>query len=179
MATQYRFRRRWFLRYCASSSLSALAMGRLWSLAQGASAVDLDDFCLTYPYNSRCEDYLPGVQGLDETGNPFQVDATLARANAGDLLLAQGLDDAVYLVIGSGPEIAAYGISSVCTHLGCTVTWDQAAQALACPCHGSRFDALGQVIQGPARRPLALVAVVIKDNQVRLVEREPVDNPHH
>ncbi len=92
-------------------------------------------------------------------------------------LTAVQLKREVYLVIEEGPEIASYAISSVCTHLRCTVNWDQAEQEFVCPCHGSRFDALGRVTRGPARRPLALVTVVVKENQVRLVDREPRENP--
>ncbi|MFA5504768.1 MAG: FAD-dependent oxidoreductase [Vulcanimicrobiota bacterium] len=40
--------------------------------------------------------------------------------------------------------------SATCTHIGCVVTWNEAEQSFDCPCHGSRFDHLGQVLNGPA-----------------------------
>jgi cytochrome b6-f complex iron-sulfur subunit len=43
-------------------------------------------------------------------------------------------------------------LSLVCTHLGCTV--EQFETGFRCPCHGSRYDGLGEVKQGPARLPL-------------------------
>jgi Rieske Fe-S protein len=46
-----------------------------------------------------------------------------------------------------------YALSLVCTHLGCSVT--VTADGLVCPCHGSRFDRAGRVLQGPADRPLS------------------------
>ena len=45
-------------------------------------------------------------------------------------------------------------LSAVCTHMGCLVRWNKAAETCDCPCHGSRFDIDGTVLQGPAARPL-------------------------
>jgi cytochrome b6-f complex iron-sulfur subunit len=45
-----------------------------------------------------------------------------------------------------------YALSLTCTHLGCTVTVTPGD--IVCPCHGSVFDRQGNVIKGPANRPL-------------------------
>jgi glycine/D-amino acid oxidase-like deaminating enzyme/nitrite reductase/ring-hydroxylating ferredoxin subunit len=47
-----------------------------------------------------------------------------------------------------------HGVSARCTHLGCLVAFNSAERAWECPCHGSRFDTDGKVIQGPATKPL-------------------------
>ncbi|MFF8101381.1 FAD-dependent oxidoreductase [Streptomyces sp. NPDC016640] len=47
-----------------------------------------------------------------------------------------------------------HAVSARCTHLGCLVDFNAAERAWECPCHGSRFDTDGKVVQGPATRPL-------------------------
>ena len=47
-------------------------------------------------------------------------------------------------------EGTLHKFSAVCPHLKCVVRWDGCEKTWDCPCHGSRFDALGRVLNGPA-----------------------------
>jgi Rieske Fe-S protein len=49
----------------------------------------------------------------------------------------------------------AHEMSAVCPHLGCIVHWNGAEKSWDCPCHGSRFDKLGKVINGPSNADLS------------------------
>jgi Rieske Fe-S protein len=52
---------------------------------------------------------------------------------------------------------AVHECLAACPHLGCIVQWNPSEKTWDCPCHGSRFDAYGHVINGPANRDLASV----------------------
>ena len=96
--------------------------------------------------------------------------AAVAAHFVGDRIAnRRGLRDAVDLPLGEGgvvslegKRVAAYrdgdgdlhAVSPTCTHLGCEVRFNQAERSWDCPCHGSRFDVDGSVLEGPAVRPL-------------------------
>ncbi|MGA9176504.1 MAG: Rieske (2Fe-2S) protein [Desulfobacterales bacterium] len=58
-------------------------------------------------------------------------------------------------VIRKNQEI--YALNLTCTHLGCTV--NATPKGFVCPCHGSVFTTRGEVVKGPADRPLKRLAV--------------------
>lgn len=47
-----------------------------------------------------------------------------------------------------------YAHKAHCTHLGCPLTYNEAENSFDCPCHGSRFSCMGEVIEGPAKKSL-------------------------
>lgn len=53
-----------------------------------------------------------------------------------------------------GTDGNIYLVYAVCSHLGCALSWNQANKTWDCPCHGSRFNYKGEVINTPACFPL-------------------------
>ncbi len=62
------------------------------------------------------------------------------------------------------PEGVA-ALDGVCTHLDCLLGWDEQAHEYLCPCHGSRFDATGRYLVGPAPRDMDRFAVEVVDEE--------------
>jgi glycine/D-amino acid oxidase-like deaminating enzyme/nitrite reductase/ring-hydroxylating ferredoxin subunit len=92
-----------------------------------------------------------------ESGVHFLGDRLRRDGQAGDLapgegaIVDAGLGKTALYRDGAG---ALHAMSARCTHLGCLVRWNRAERAWDCPCHGSRFAATGEVVEGPAIRPL-------------------------
>jgi glycine/D-amino acid oxidase-like deaminating enzyme/nitrite reductase/ring-hydroxylating ferredoxin subunit len=84
----------------------------------------------------------------------------------GEVELADQIRSGKAAILRSGAtKVAAYRDpagqlhtrSAVCTHLGCIVSWNSVEKSWDCPCHGSRFDGYGRVLNGPAVSDLASV----------------------
>ena len=92
--------------------------------------------------------------------------AVLAEMKIGSAVAAKTADGKNLLMTRtSETEVVAF--NATCTHQGCTVEPDGAK--LACPCHGSVYDAkTAKVLQGPAPAPLSSVAVKVANGNVVL-----------
>ena len=98
----------------------------------------------------------PNGYGPSSGGSTYLAPASAVPPHGGGLILAS---DHVVLVMEANGQLKAF--SSTCTHQGCTVA-SVVNGVIQCPCHGSQFSAVnGDVIQGPATRPLPPVAISV------------------
>ncbi len=65
-------------------------------------------------------------------------------------------------------------VSLKCSHLGCSVLWNEDKKEFICPCHASSFDLVGRVINPPAPRPLDTFPVIIEEGIVKVDIGNPV-----
>jgi Rieske Fe-S protein len=81
-----------------------------------------------------------------------EVSSTDEIARGGGAVVRRGLSK---VAVHRDEQGACHECSAVCPHLGCIVGWNEVEKTWDCPCHGSRFDRQGGVINGPANRDLA------------------------
>ena len=74
------------------------------------------------------------------------------------------------VVIKKGDEIRAF--DGECTHLGCIVKWEADKQMFFCPCHGGKFDDMGNPIGGPVNKPLHRVAFVVEEGVLSITDAQ-------
>ncbi|MGH2724356.1 MAG: universal stress protein [Actinomycetota bacterium] len=98
------------------------------------------------------------------------IPSKVAHQAATDVLVAKTMDRSADdlapghggLVDVDGRKLAVYreedaslvALNPRCTHMGCTVDWNDTDRTWDCPCHGSRYDRHGKLMQGPAEKDL-------------------------
>jgi glycine/D-amino acid oxidase-like deaminating enzyme/nitrite reductase/ring-hydroxylating ferredoxin subunit len=97
-----------------------------------------------------------GARLLLDRARVSSKDAVKSLSPGGGVVVRSGLGAVAVHRRDDGSLVA---VSARCTHLGCLVRWNQGERSWDCPCHGSRFTAEGEVLNGPAvtalpRRPL-------------------------
>ncbi|CAN5178422.1 FAD-dependent oxidoreductase [soil metagenome] len=70
--------------------------------------------------------------------------------NSGIVITYEGKKIAVY----KDHQGKLFAVSAICTHMGCTLNFNNAEASWDCPCHGSRFNHDGRILHGPAVKPL-------------------------
>lgn len=66
-----------------------------------------------------------------------------------------------------------------CTHLGCTIPWIAGEEKFHCPCHSSIFTSYGEIISGPAPRPLDIFPIEIIEGEVIVDTGNPIERKEH
>lgn len=74
------------------------------------------------------------------------------KSNSGDIIELDGKKVGIY----RDKENQIHAINPICTHLGCLLTWNDIDKTWDCPCHGSRYDAMGKNLYGPAFKDLEI-----------------------
>lgn len=108
---------------------------------------------------------LPGSFGTKVTAGQVDefVPGTISHVQEGRFYISR-LDDGGFLALWHR-----------CTHLGCTVPWQEGEGQFHCPCHSSIFTPLGEVLSGPAPRPMDLFPIEIVDGSIIVDTSKPIE----
>jgi glycine/D-amino acid oxidase-like deaminating enzyme/nitrite reductase/ring-hydroxylating ferredoxin subunit len=140
-----------------------------WGLSTGTFAAMILADLVTGKPNPWADRFSPHRTTVSATPSLLRMNAKVARDLIGDRLIpvdtttSQDVPRGEARVVRDGlgrkgvyrdDEGGLHGVSLRCTHLGCLVRFNQAERSWDCPCHGSRFDVDGSVLEGPATQPL-------------------------
>lgn len=113
----------------------------------------------------RVENWIPlGPVSKVEFGTPTLFKANVTRT-AG--WVSSNDEFFIYVLTENGRDFIA--LSNICTHLGCRVRWIADREQFYCPCHVGIFDKEGNVISGPAPRPLDRYMVKVEREQISIL----------
>lgn len=132
-------------------------LNRIWALLGLVAAGEIGWLGLSF-MNSRKKRNQPVRTENIITAGPMErfKPETVSAIPNGQFYLAC-LADGSYLAL-----------SRTCTHLGCTVAWDEEKNKFVCPCHGSTFNLNGETLTAPAPRPLDTYPVRIENGIIKV-----------
>ena len=140
-----------------------------WGLTSGTFAASLLADLVTDKPNAMAERFSPHRVSLKSLPTLLRKNAEVAAEMVGDRVTPADATSSEDLLPGHAHVIRdglgktgvyrdeagkLHGVSMRCTHLGCLVRFNAAERSWDCPCHGSRFDVDGEVLEGPATKPL-------------------------
>jgi glycine/D-amino acid oxidase-like deaminating enzyme/nitrite reductase/ring-hydroxylating ferredoxin subunit len=140
-----------------------------WGLSSGTFAAVIISDLIAGRSNPLADRFSPtrlslsGAPKVAELGARFTADLVVDRLRPAQAASAREVPAGEARVVRDGlgkmgvyrdDDGAAYAVSLRCTHLGCLLRWNGAERSWDCPCHGSRFDVDGSVLEGPATQPL-------------------------
>ena len=132
-------------------------LNRIWAFFGLAAVAEFTWLGLSF-MNSRKDRNRPAKTASIVTAGAVEqfTPATVTAIPVGQFYLA---------CLADGSFLA---LSRTCTHLGCSVPWDEEKNQFVCPCHGSTFSLNGEVLSAPAPRPLDTYPVRIENGVVKV-----------
>jgi glycine/D-amino acid oxidase-like deaminating enzyme/nitrite reductase/ring-hydroxylating ferredoxin subunit len=157
--------------YLPGSRSMYVATGfRKWGLAMGTAAALMLTDAIAGRSSPWADLFAPHRLSLRNAPRLAALNAKAAGHLVGDRLRPGEVTDPAHIPPGEARVVrdglaqtgvyrdgdgALHAVSLRCTHLGCLLRFNGAETSWDCPCHGSRFDVDGAVLEGPAVKPLA------------------------
>lgn len=145
----------------------------LKSSARTATVVGIAGSCANCALFNKNDIQVEARPEATELALPFDAHPALREPDG--FVTVEARDGDLRLVVLRLPDDRIVALSMECTHWGCDVDWIKAEAHFDCPCHGSKFDADGRVLEGPADEPLTSYPVSETESgvTVRLANASP------
>lgn len=156
--------------YLPGSDRLQVATGFMkWGLATGTFAARILADAVAGQENPWASTFNPHRVSLKSLPDLLKMNASTGLDLVGDRIRPADASSSEHLPAGQAHVVrdglgkmgvyrdhdgGLHGVSMRCTHLGCLVAFNDAETSWDCPCHGSRFDVDGNVLEGPATKPL-------------------------
>ena len=138
------------------------AIHGIWAMIGTALGLPAAMYLLQVPEARRTEDWIEiGDIGRLPVGEPVQMAFHRNRVDSW-----RSVSEKLTAWVVRTPKSGVVAFGPRCTHLGCAHHWDSGRNHFVCPCHNSVFSIEGNVIAGPARRPLDQYDVKIEGNRL-------------
>jgi menaquinol-cytochrome c reductase iron-sulfur subunit len=141
-------KRRGFLKIVSTSLGSMVAAVLAFPLIDSVVAVSL----------RKKQGHFAQLAQLVDLPSGSPVERTFADRTT-DAFIEETLLRKVWVVKHSPSKLDVF--SPICPHLGCSYNWHPERNQFVCPCHGSVFSLSGEVVGGPAPRPLDTLPIRI------------------
>jgi cytochrome b6-f complex iron-sulfur subunit len=106
---------------------------------------------------------------IEQTRQPFYVPSARSYINPFPRsALSAARSAPSYARLFEGLDAGVVALYQKCTHLGCRVPWCASSQWFECPCHGSKYNRVGEQRHGPAPRGLDRFVVKVQEGQVSI-----------
>ncbi|MFN8007380.1 MAG: ubiquinol-cytochrome c reductase iron-sulfur subunit [Terriglobia bacterium] len=136
----------------------------LWSFMAAVLALPAAVYLL-WPPNSKKETEWEDVGSLSQLGLKLPQEIVFRRNRIdGWKIISEKVS--AWVVKMSDKDVIAYGPQ--CPHLGCAYHWVKQKNEFLCPCHTSTFSIEGDVLSGPAPRPLDRYEVKLQGDKLLL-----------
>jgi len=135
-----------------------------WSAITAALAIPAAWYLFLPPANRKDPGWID-VGNLDSipSGAPTEVSFQRRRIDGWKVTSEK---TTAWIVKQAEDQVVAY--SPQCTHLGCAYHWEDQTHTFVCPCHSSEFSVNGDVLSGPAPRPLDRYQVKIEARRIKI-----------